>query len=407
MKNLEEKLLVLLIEKFRSSKKDRGDNLIQRRTAVKPEKIYQFYRDNVKGDFDKIRAVNKVAEELQKRGWITAEKRDFSDELEIIYLCDTHLHEIEIYLENEYGYVPKDAKLQQLEALLGRYAQTTPLCRMECQKLRSQLDKRKLPANLNELEDLFKTLVFLENNVRALYFRELSMELFGDSKYFEKNVLKRICGILHKYNPAEQDEGILDDEILENYHVFKEPQTIRMQGNFWLKIKGKIVDCSVFTGGIEFTAEDLQGLERVSVEAKSFLTVENLTSFLRYRAKDAVTFYLGGYANRFQRDFLKKVYADNPFVQYLHFGDIDAGGLWILDHLRRVTGISFAPYHMAVEDLQNPQFQNCLHSLTEEDRHRLENLRSKQEFSTLVNYMLVHNVKLEQEIISYSLKKRE
>lgn len=407
MKNLEEKLLILLVEKYRSSKKDTGDNLIQRRTVVKPEKIYQFYRDNVKGDFDKIRAVNKIAEELQKRGWISVEKVNFSDELEIICLCDTHLHEIETYLKNEYGYVPKDAKLQRLEDLLGRYAQTTPLCGMECQELRKQLDKRKIPPNLDELEDLFKTLAFLEKNERPLYFRELSMELFGNSKYFEKKVLKGVCGILHKYNPVEEDEGILEDEILENYHVFKEPQTIRMQGNFQLKIKGKVVDGSVFAGGIEFTSEDLQGLEQVSVVAKNFLTVENLTSFLRHRPKDVVTFYLGGYANRFQRDFLKKVYADNPSVRYLHFGDIDAGGLWILDHLRRVTGIPFVPYHMAVEDLQNPQFQNCLNSLTEEDRHRLENLRLKQEYSELADYMLTHNIKLEQEIISYNLKKRE
>lgn len=38
--NYEEKLLVYLVDGYRKSKKDTGENLTHRRTKVKPEKLY-------------------------------------------------------------------------------------------------------------------------------------------------------------------------------------------------------------------------------------------------------------------------------------------------------------------------------------------------------------------------------
>lgn len=41
--NYEEKLLVYLVDGYRKSKKDTGENLTHRRTKVKPEKLYSKY----------------------------------------------------------------------------------------------------------------------------------------------------------------------------------------------------------------------------------------------------------------------------------------------------------------------------------------------------------------------------
>ena len=45
--NYEEKLLVYLVDGYRKSKKDTGENLTHRRTKVKPEKLYSKYDANI------------------------------------------------------------------------------------------------------------------------------------------------------------------------------------------------------------------------------------------------------------------------------------------------------------------------------------------------------------------------
>ena len=78
----------------------------------------------------------------------------------------------------------------------------------------------------------------------------------------------------------------------------------------------------------------------------------------------------------------------------MHFGDIDAGGFYILQHLRNKTGIEFKPYQMDLQTLKsNLKYTK---KLTETDRKRLTNL-ADGEFKEVVNFMLENNCKLEQE----------
>ena len=103
--------------------------------------------------------------------------------------------------------------------------------------------------------------------------------------------------------------------------------------------------------GIEFFADELDKIEEIQLRTPVFTTVENYTSWLRCGGEGEAFFYLGGYATRCQRDFLRKVYASNPAAAYRHFGDIDAGGLYIHEHLCRVTGIPFQMYRMSRAEL--------------------------------------------------------
>ena len=69
----EEKILTCLVENYRRSKKDVGNNKTNRRTQVKPEKLYRKYRAN-DGDFEEISKLNQAVEELFQKGFITREK---------------------------------------------------------------------------------------------------------------------------------------------------------------------------------------------------------------------------------------------------------------------------------------------------------------------------------------------
>ncbi len=58
-------------------------------------------------------------------------------------------------------------------------------------------------------------------------------------------------------------------------------------------------------------------------------------------------------------------------------------------------------YRMSMEELKDERFRFCRHSLSDQDKVRLEALKKNEAYRELAAYMLERNVKLEQEIISY------
>lgn len=401
----EERLLTYLVENYRKSKKDNGDSKTNRRTQVNPEKIYKKYYAN-DGDFEEISQLNLMVLNLIEMGFITSDVETFGTQIKCIYLIDQKIQDIENYLSHKYGYVSKDMQLQKLEVLIEKYQNATPICKQECTTLAKCIEERKLPKNIDKLEDVLKALNFIETNDEDLYIREVSVKVYGDSKFFEEETIQLVCNLLRKHSNKALAEDELLDEILLDYHIAKEPQKLSMKGDAVITIAGKDIDISGFSEGIDFLVSDLVNIQSIKIRAPQFITIENRTSYLRYTAADVVTFYLGGYANRYQRDFIKLVFASNPEVKYKHFGDIDAGGFWIHHSLCASTGVAFSLYSMSVEELVNPEYKSCLHKLTDNDVIRLQELKAMDTYKDVVGYMLEHSVKLEQEIVSLELTKR-
>jgi hypothetical protein len=401
--NYEEKILTYLVENYRKSRKDSGDNKTNRRTQLKPEKIYKKYRAN-DGDYEEISAINEAVKTLENLGFVTVTRETFGTAIQCVYLVDNRINDIEKYLEENYGYESKDSKLLQFQNLIKRYQATSDICRRECEKIKGKLDKRQLPKDtVKETEEILKAVSFIENNEEELYVREVSMKVYGDSKYFEKNTLNAVCTLLRRYSDEIVEENEIEDEILGSYHIYREPQKISIKGRTVLKINGTDVDISGFDEGVEFSTSVLPALESVKLLAPAFMTIENRTSYLRYSDENTVVFYLGGYTNRAQRDFLKLVCDCNPQTRYMHFGDIDAGGFWIHNHLCEITGVDFELFCMSIAELEDLEYASCLHELTDNDMARLQELKNITAYKKVVNYMLEKNVKLEQEIVSLNL----
>lgn len=393
-------MLILLVEKYRNSKKDSGTNVIRRRTGISPSELYKKYSKN-DGDVEQIEKINQAAQECRSEGFVTYENNGYSSEIAKIYLADEKVDEIEAYLESDCRYESKHRKMQYVERMITRYGGFSPAAGRECQKLKETLDRNKIPKNYLQTEDILKALIFIEKNKTPLYVREASMLIYGSSKYFEENTLDSVCLLLRSYQNMPCIEGELPDEILGKYHIIPEKQKICLKGDITLLIAGKALELGMLKDGIEFFTEDLEKLRQVVVHTPEFRTVENKTSYYRCQNPTVSFFYLGGYATRFQRDFLKKVYQDNPEVQYRHFGDLDAGGFYIHDNLCRATGIPFGLHRMSAAELQDERFFSCLQPLSAHDRRRLESLTDQELYREAAAYMLAHNVKLEQEIISY------
>ncbi|MGN1344720.1 MAG: Wadjet anti-phage system protein JetD domain-containing protein, partial [Traorella sp.] len=101
------------------------------------------------------------------------------------------------------------------------------------------------------------------------------------------------------------------------------------------------------------------------------------------------------------REFLQLLYQYAPHLDYYHFGDIDAGGIYIFEHLKEKTHIPFQPLWMDIKTLKEYHQQTI--PLTKNDRLRLKKIESK-EFQEVIQYMLQHNQKLEQENVITKLE---
>ena len=223
--NYEEKILKYLVDNYRKSKKDTGDNKTNRRTQVKPEKLYKKYNSN-DGDFEEISKFNQAVECLSKLGFIYSVKETFGTQIQCIFLVDEHIQDAEQYLAERCGYVSKDMQIEKLRNLVDTYKNASLICQKECARLLKNIAERKVPKNIDELDDVLKAVAFIEKNPEELYMREMSMKVYGDSKYFENITLQPVCSMFRKYLKQNIKEGDLLDEILLLYHIAREPQKL-------------------------------------------------------------------------------------------------------------------------------------------------------------------------------------
>ena len=100
-----------------------------------------------------------------------------------------------------------------------------------------------------------------------------------------------------------------------------------MKGNVQIYSAGKqAADISAFPEGIAVAVgseEDVPDICPDQTIDKVF-TIENLTSFYRFKQEHSLVIYLGGYHNRSRRNLLMQIYQKLPDAQYYHFGDLDA-----------------------------------------------------------------------------------
>ena len=254
-----------------------------------------------------------------------------------------------------------------------------------------------------DYRDLWKIFRGLQRVTEDTYIRNLSIRLFHDSKRLEA-LAGKVEGCLFRYGdyPAK-------DRVLEECNVVRTPSNVMLRGPVVLDLGEQSLDVGKLTGDIAFSTKSLRDISGIRVRGKRVITVENLTSFYSNDyGEDAVILYLGGYHNAAKRFFLKKMYEANPDAEYYHFGDLDAGGFYIYEHLRRKTGIPFKTMRMDMETLE--QHRADTKPLTSNDKDRIRSLIQKYKTGELVNpesagiiktleCMLKTGRKLEQEAV--------
>ena len=287
-----------------------------------------------------------------------------------------------------------------------KYAVSDMFCRDQLAKVEVG---RKPDYELDVCDKLLRILEFICTNKEEILERELSMMILDGSKEFEDHYRTRVCKVLSKYlDFSELLEGIDDTRerqkiILEEFQIYTNPSYIYLKGNIEIQLEnGQCI--RIGDAPIALSSELIQKMNAIRVGADKVVTVEHLTSFHRLKDEKCAYLFLAGYHNSAKQAFLKQVYKENPEKQWFHFGDLDPDGFYILKHLRKGTGIDFMPLYMGVSELET--YSGYGRELSETDKVKTRNLLKKGFYAEVMQYMLEHDCKLEQEIISYEIMKK-
>lgn len=162
--------------------------------------------------------------------------------------------------------------------------------------------------------------------------RRLSARLTGDSKRIEQ--LVSLIDVLVQGDVAAPARD--PEEVFNEIGLVKFPPTLLIAGAIQVAIDGRTI--AVDTTYLGFPPPAITGFSFLS-ECAYLLTVENLTTFhemvgKRHEAPEAILLYTGGMPSPSWRRVYRLLLQSLPRnVRVFHWGDIDAGGFRIADHL--------------------------------------------------------------------------
>jgi len=380
------KILNDLINKYEKSKTFAGINKVGQYFCVRPGNVFRAYCDH--SNYETFDKVNESLMGIEHLGYVTLERSGVV--VDKVKLKTDRVEDVYEYLKR----TPKHevhSKLQSLfDGFEGKHEIIDEYMAVQRERLKVNKKIKEFKGDLTDYEDVLKGLAALLGQESEIYERDFSVRLYSDSKRF-KSVESRVVSILYEYGEFPDREGILGE-----LNLIKNPTYVYMKGAGSIVFGSQSLNLAKLPADVAISSENLSLISNVKISGNVVMTIENLTTFHRFNRKDVFAIYLGGFHNKARRTLLKKIYNSNPGVEYLHFGDIDIGGIYIYKHLVKKTGIPFVPYMMNREVLS--RYKNFTRSLTENDKKRAKGLKDSA-WNDLLEFMLDNDCKLEQEAI--------
>ena len=378
-------ILNRLIDKYEGSKSFIGTNQVNQSFSCKVAQLFPKYSDD--SEYDLFCEVNEGISLLEAERFVTV-KRLRNGVAQSVSLNVDMLWKAYEYLAR----TPKSDTVGELKKVLNSYRDSNEILARYCKSQSERLAVNKAVEHFDDDLDTYEAILKVISKITEVktetFERDFSVQVLGDSKAFEK-IRSKVVSILYEYGDFPDKDTILSD-----LNIVKNPGHVYFKGKGKIKVCGQEIDFSKMTGDMAISSEMLKNVDDVAVLGEIVITIENLTTFNAFRCDNSFAIYLGGYHNTIRRNFIKKVYDQNPDKLYFHFGDIDAGGFFILQHLRDRTGIAFVPYCMDMKTLKaNIKYSK---KLTENDKKRLGGMLDS-EFNETIKFMLENNCKLEQE----------
>lgn len=394
----QEKLLNVLLDKYERSKTHEGTNLVSQNFSVEPIVIWPEYVSDF-ADIEQVRDFENEMCYLESIGLITIRMKD--GVIIKLIACSEKLMDYYDLLNRK----RKKDVIQERIAFFEEWGKNgKKLISSFCNEQLDRIREGKNPVfTIDVCENVMRILDFILENTEELLERELSILLLADSKAFENKYRNKICKILCTYIDFSDKLMGIDDVreqekvILEEFNIYSNPSYVYLKGQITLRFEnGNTIQMD--SSPMALSSDLIKKIVSIHVEEKNIVTVENLTSFHRANDENCVYIYLAGYHNSEKQALLRRIYQENPQKNWCHFGDIDPDGFYILEHLRKGTGIDFHSFRMSVNELK--KYAKHCKQLSDKDEVKAKHLIEKGCYVETLQYMLDHNCKLEQEIIT-------
>lgn len=401
----QKKGLELLLDQYENSKTYQGINKVTQRFSISPEKIFRDY-DSDYADIDLIRDFENQMRDLEKRELIKV--KSGKGRIEKIVANPERLQEYYTILKRKEKRALQTIQIELYKSYMGKGTLLDRFCQEQIDRLE---DNKKADYDIQAADCILKLCRFILGNQEDILERELSVAVLGDSKKWEKQFRSRVCSILKKYGDYDtllwgisagedkEDKREMERIILAEHHVYSNPAYVYFKGNAEIIFTSGQKICVNPLIPMAFSTETLNQLQTIRIFDKNVMTVENLTSFNRMREDGAFLIFLSGYHNSVKQQLIRKIYDTNPGLIWQHFGDIDPDGFYIIENLRKGTGIDFQPVYMGTEILK--KYEGYAKPLTGHDIRKATALLQNGRYHDIMEYMLDKGEKLEQEIVSW------
>lgn len=412
-KEWKEQLLSKLLDQYEKSVTYAGENKVKQVFSVKPSDIFKGYNKDFlpPEQFFQEKEFERLIRQMESEGLIHVVPPNTGILRQICAVPERW--------EDYYACLNRTEKnilKKRLEEVYHRFCQCDLLEAYGKEKLQTlknsrarKLDEKKVEKEITEAEAIWNLVQFLKENQekqRTTLEREMSEAVLHDSKQWEKIYRKKVCGILEYTGRYDEPLAELEEErerqtaLLEEFYIYSNPAYIYLKGDARICLEDGRELRIYHDLPMSIPFETFQKAKSIHIRDAALMTVENLTSFHRLEREHIFYLFLSGYHTRTKQALLQRIARENPGLSWYHFGDLDPDGLAIAGHLIRKTGLPFQLCAMGVQELQ--RFQTYAKPLEAPDRAKAEAMiKQDSSYAGILRYMLEHNCKLEQEIISW------
>ena len=402
--NIQKQILQKLLTKYESSKTYKGTNSVVQNFSIKPADIFKEYEKD-STDINAIEDFEKQCKLLESEGLIQLVWKYERISKIVSISTEDNWNKIRIIL----GVKDKNTRLKEEIGFYSSVSEKTSshkIIKDFCKTQIERLQGGKLAEySLEDANNIIALLSFILQNKNEILERELSISVLANSKSWESKYKTKILRILKNsgyFNSLIEncaDEKEVNKVILEECNIFANPSYVYFKGNGTIFFENGNITKTCSEIPFAISSASIEKINSFEITDSKIMTVENLTSFNRINEDDTFYIFLSGYHNSAKQNFLKKIYSQNAEKEYFHFGDMDPDGFYILENLRSKTSIPFKPYKMGISELE--KYSDYTKTLEENDISKAKALLDKGHHKEIMEYMLKHNQKLEQEIISW------
>lgn len=240
------------------------------------------------------------------------------------------------------------------------------------------------------------TIVMLEDSV---WERKLSSDVFHDSKKFAKCYKGKIATVLSNYSPY-YIVGMDEEELLAVHNVHSYAQTLAWKGPMqYLIDETVLVDTSVCRYGTILNSQTIEHSKPYALPGvKRIMTIENKANYEKMTySEDTLYIFCHGYFTKKEVRFLRKLCdVVSEECEFLHWGDLDFGGISIFQFNKKRVFPKLIPYKMDVEHFQAALEAGAGIALEESTRAKLE-MKDAGALQELKEIILETNKVIEQE----------